>query len=430
MEFPKIASEVSSFAHSERGKEASLSLHKLPKDELVEELSYLKETIDLLSRYGYMPIDSSIDLRSVLEYASKGGVLSAREFEAVASDVKTLGYLREYFKKVELSPLLLAYAATLPELDEVEEAIHHVIGPDLEVVDDASSELRSIRLKIKRLEEKSLSSLSILLNKYRPYLNGSSFALKNGHYCLPVANAYKSKVGGALQDVSSSGETVFVEPAELLMIHNQIAEAEAEEKEEVARILRALSLEVAKRKAELLDANAKIAKLDFLQAKAKYAEKYKANVANVSEKKEISIYGARHPLLDQNKVVPNDFALYENERIIIISGPNAGGKTVALKTLGLLVMMHESGLAIPATVGGEIGYIDSVYCDIGDGQSIEENLSTFAAHISSVAEIFAKAGSNDLILLDEIGTGTSPQEGEAIAYASVKALLEKGSFAL
>jgi DNA mismatch repair protein MutS2 len=430
LEFPKIAQEVSFFAHSERGKESSLNLKRLAKDELIEELSYLKETIDLIARYGYLPIDSSADLRNVMEYASRGGVLSAHELEAVATDAKTLNNLRDYFKKVELSPLLIDYSKTLPILDEVEEKIHHVIGPDLEVLDDASTALRSIRIKRKRLEEKSLSSLSILLNKYRPYLNGSSFALKNGHYCLPVANAYKSKVSGALQDVSSSGETVFVEPAELLMIHNQIAEAEAEEKDEIARILRALSLDVASHKGEILEANEKIAKLDFLQAKAKYAEKYKANTANVSERKEIVIYGARHPLLDQSKVVANDFALYDKERIVIISAPNAGGKTVALKTLGIMVMMHEAGLAIPASVGAEISYVDNVYCDIGDGQSIEENLSTFAAHISSVAEIFSKAGSNDLILLDEIGTGTSPQEGEAIAYASVKELLKKGSFAL
>ena len=375
LEFPKIAQEVSFFAHSERGKESSLNLKRLAKDELIEELSYLKETIDLIARYGYLPIDSSADLRNVMEYASRGGVLSAHELEAVATDAKTLNNLRDYFKKVELSPLLIDYSKTLPILDEVEEKIHHVIGPDLEVLDDASPALRSIRIKRKRLEEKSLSSLSILLNKYRPYLNGSSFALKNGHYCLPVANAYKSKVSGALQDVSSSGETVFVEPAELLMIHNQIAEAEAEEKDEIARILRALSQDVASHKGEILEANEKIAKLDFLQAKAKYAEKYKANTANVSERKEIVIYGARHPLLDQSKVVANDFALYENERIVIISGPNAGGKTVALKTLGLMVMMHEAGLAIPASVGAEISYVDNVYCDIGDGQSIEENLS-------------------------------------------------------
>lgn len=430
LEFPKIQSEVASFAHTELGQEKANALSILKKDALIEELSYTKEAIDVMARYGYYPIDGSPNLKEVVEYAARGGVLSAKDLEDVAKDALTAKGLKSYFSKVELSPLLLAYAETIPDLDSLEITIHEAIGPDLEILDSASPLLKNLRIKKKRLEAKSLSLLSVLLNKYKPYLNGTSFALRNGHYALPVINSYRSKVPGLLQDISSSGETIFIEPQEILMIHNQIAETEQQEKEEIARILRELSAVVARERDYVLKNNEMIGYLDFLAAKSRFSEKYHCSVADVSPDKEIVLFGARHPLLDQKSIVPNDFALYEKEPLFLISGPNAGGKTVALKTLGLLVMMHESGLPIPAKEGGEITYVEKIHCDIGDNQSLEENLSTFAAHISNVSEIFKQVGPNDLVLLDEIGTGTSPQEGEAIAYAATKYLLSVGSFAL
>lgn len=430
LEFPKIQEILAEGARTERGRALTLSLTQLEKTPLVLELSYVQEAIDLLSRYGSLPVDGSADLRKSVDYASRGGRLNEKELSDVAEDCHISRAVKAAFDDIQGLPKLWDYASFLPDLSDLEKDIRKAIGPDLSVLDEASRELKSIRIKKRRLQEKTTGLLPQLLTKYKPYLSGMSFALKNGHYALPVANAYKSKVRGFVQDFSSSGETVFIEPEELLRLHAEIQEAENQEKEEIERILQALSLEVGHYAERLLDQNERIARLDFWMAKARFAEKYHGHVAHVSDKREISIPAARHPLLKQETAVPNDFFLSEAEPLMVISGPNAGGKTVALKTLGLLVLMHQSGLPIPAASGAEICPIDHVYTDIGDQQSIEESLSTFAAHMRSSSDIFKQATSRDLVLLDEIGTGTAPQEGEAIAYASVKCLLDKGCFAL
>lgn len=430
LEFQKVKEIILPLSSTERGKELVEGLAILDLATLTQELSYTQEALDLLSRYGGFPIDGSKDLRSVLDYAEKGGVLTPAEFLAILEDLKTVHLLKEYFKKVEMSPILLEYQEGIVEIPALLERIADTVGPDLEIKDEASPTLRAIRLKRKRLERKILESLTTLIHKYQPYLNGSSFAYKNGHYALPVNNVYKAKVGGLVQDVSGSGETLFVEPEELLRIQNEILMNEQEEKEEIARILIALTGIVKTDKEFLLENNDRIAYLDFLLAKARFGEMYHGHIAHLSKKKEIAIYGARHPLLDQRKAVPNDFVLNSDEPIMIISGPNAGGKTVALKTIGLLVILFEAGLPIPAKDGAEIAYCPHVYADIGDGQSISDSLSTFAAHITKVAGVLNAAEENDLVLFDEIGTGTSPQEGEALAYASIKELLKIGCFAL
>jgi DNA mismatch repair protein MutS2 len=272
--------------------------------------------------------------------------------------------------------------------------------------------------------------LGFVLEENKVYLSDTTLTIKNGHYVLPVANAYKNKVKGIVQDVSSSGATTFIEPELIVEMNNKMVELKNAEREEIHRLLGILSTEVGGSAEAITKLNQMIGYLDFLQAKALYADSLKAHIAHCSDKKELYIPGARHPLLDQSKVVPNDFVLSEEKRIVVISGPNAGGKTVALKTLGLLVLMHEAGLAIPSLEGAEIGYIKAVYTDIGDSQSLADNLSTFSGHMSNLSGIFSSVGGNDLVLLDEVGTGTSPKEGEAIAYATIKFLLDKHCFTL
>jgi DNA mismatch repair protein MutS2 len=430
LEFPKIAEAASLLARTERGKAACLHLALLPKDALAKELSFLDETINLIPRYGRFPIDVSSDLEHIVALAAKGSVLSIEDLERVANDVLTANALHKYFAGIELSPLLVAYAQGLPTLSFLEKDIHKIIGPNLQVYDDASPELKHIRISMDRLEKEMVHKLGFVLEENKVYLSDTTLTIKNGHYVLPVANAYKNKVKGIVQDVSSSGATTFIEPELIVEMNNKMVELKNAEREEIHRLLGILSQEVGGSADAVTLLNRMIGYLDFLQAKALYADQLHAHIAHISETKELFIQGARHPLLDQSKVVPNDFRLSEDKRVIVISGPNAGGKTVALKTLGLLVLMHEAGLAIPTLEGAEIYYLHHVYTDIGDSQSLADNLSTFSGHMSNLAGIFATVGGNDLVLLDEVGTGTSPKEGEAIAYASIKFLLSKHCFTL
>jgi len=430
LEFPKVVEAVASLARTDRGKEACRSLERLEKESLSKELSFLDETLNLLPRYGRFPIDVSSDLEHIAELAQKGGILSVEDLERVANDVLTSAALSKYFASVDASPLLKEYAKGLPPLIFLERDIHKIIGPDLRIYDNASPALKNIRIRMERLEKEMVHKLGFVLEENKIYLSDTTLTIKNGHYVLPVANAFKNKVKGIVQDVSSSGATTFIEPELIVEMNNRMMELKNAEREEIHRLLGILSTEVGASSGAVKLLNRMIGYLDFLQAKALYADSLKAHIAHIAAKKEIFIPQARHPLLDQAKVVANDFVLTEEKRIIVISGPNAGGKTVALKTLGLLVMMHEAGLAIPALEGAEIYYLDNVFTDIGDSQSIADNLSTFSGHMSNLSGICSRVGGNDLVLLDEVGTGTSPKEGEAIAYSTIKFLLDKHCFTL
>jgi len=430
LEFPKITEKLASYCRTERGQKACAALSQLDQDSLKNELAFLDETMMLLARYGHFPIEVSSDLEHIVALAAKGFVLSIEDLERVANDVLTAGALSKYFAGVELSPLLIAYSKGIPTLSFLEKDIHKIIGPDLQVYDNASPTLKSIRTQMDHLEKEMVHKLGFVLEENKVYLSDTTLTIKNGHYVLPVANAYKNKVKGIVQDVSSSGATTFIEPELIVEMNNKMVELKNAEREEIHRLLGILSTEVGGSADAITKLNQMIGYLDFLQAKALYADSLKAHIAHCSDNKELYIPGARHPLLDQSKVVPNDFVLSEEKRIVVISGPNAGGKTVALKTLGLLVLMHEAGLAIPSLEGAEIGYIKNVYTDIGDSQSLADNLSTFSGHMSNLSGIFSHVGGNDLVLLDEVGTGTSPKEGEAIAYATIKFLLDKHCFTL
>lgn len=431
LQFPKILDLLSAYAKTEIGKRSALSLSSLSKDQLSHELKILDETMLAEASFGTFPIDVSSDLEKSVTLALKGGVLSAEDLEKVAHDVLTGASLLRYFNvNLKDYPLLSAFGAKLPSLGYLEKAIHRAIAPDLSIFDSASPALRRIRISISRLEKEMMSRLGFVVEANKAYLSDTTLTLRNGHYVLPVANAYKNKVRGIVQDVSGSGETTFIEPEVLVELNNRMVELKGEEHEEIRRILFALSQQVAGSSNDILTLNSMIGYLDFLQAKALYGAAIKGHVADLSPNKELYLPGARHPLLDPDKVVPNTFRLSEEKRALVLSGPNAGGKTVALKTVGLLALMFLAGLALPTLEGAELSYLNHVYTDIGDSQSIQDNLSTFSGHMSNLSSILSSAGGNDLVLLDEVGTGTSPKEGEAIAYAVIKHLLSKHCFLL
>ena len=430
LEFDKIREKIASFCKTEQGKERARSLAILPLPDLEEEKKNLNEALFCLARYGSFPLDVSSSLSKEIELAEKGYVLSVETLERVAHDILTGEGMRRYFLQSEGCPLLKAKAEALPELSFLEKEIHRIIAPDLSIYDNASPALKRIRIAIARLEKEMVSKLGFVLEQNKVYLSDATLTIKNGHYVLPVANSYKSKVKGIVQDVSSSGNTTFIEPELLVSMNNKMVELQGEEKEEIHRLLGELSGKVGGAGDSFLALNSALGYFDLLQAKCLYGNSIKGHLVSLSEKGEISLLRLRHPLLDPEKVVPNDFVLSPSKKLIVISGPNAGGKTVALKTLGIASLMHQCGLLVACEQGGSLPYFKNVFLDIGDSQSLSDNLSTFSAHMSNLAEISSRVGGKDLVLLDEVGTGTSPKEGESIAYGVVRFLLSKHCYAL
>ncbi len=430
LEFAKIQEAVASSCRTEIGKTIARSLSPLGEEKLRFEITCLKEACRCLDLHGRIPIDASLDLRHHIELAEKGATLLAEELDQVAHDIKTSQAIKRYFSSIPDAPSLKEKIQYWPDLSPLEEAIHKVIAPDLSIYDKASPELRRIRASINRLEKKMVSELGFILEENRLYLSDATLTLKNGHYVLPVANAHKNKVRGIVQDISNSGETTFIEPERLVQMNNQMVVLKNDEREEIRRLLTELSHQVGAKGEDCRGLNEGIGEMDFIQAKALYRDAIRGHLAELSEENRLYLPEARHPLIDPQKVVANDFQIENSRKVIIISGPNAGGKTVALKTIGLLVLMFECGLPLPTREGAELPYYKRILLDIGDSQSLSDNLSTFSGHIANIASICSLVGGKDLVLLDEVGTGTSPKEGEALAEAILVYLIKKHCTAL
>ena len=431
LEFSLIQDRILEKCKTERGKELTLSLKmSTNKDELQKSLNELDEMMNLISRYGALPIHNSVHILKLIELAKKTALLTPNDLNFVLNDIETSNKIIEQFDKYCLSfPLIREIIFSMKELSSLEKAIKKVITPSLTVSDNASPKLKEIRQKIKSLESGLNSKVSSLAYSYSSYLNDGNVTIRDGHFVLPVKTAYKNKVLGIIYDVSDSGNTTFIEPLELVQLNNDIASKKIEENEEVRKILKELTALVLLQEDEVIHNNLVIGELDFLSAKALYALEDDMHIAKLSNKKEVHLYDARHPLIDKTKVVSNEYHLDEEKRIVIISGPNAGGKTVSLKTVGLLSLMNQCGLAIPVKEG-TLGIFSHIYLDIGDNQSLSDNLSTFSGHMKNIADILSVTGGNDLVLLDELGTGTDPKEGEVIALTILKELEKRHSLAM
>ncbi len=425
LEWTRLLDKIAKYARTEIGKGLCLGIKPVEKERLHEEMECLTEADSAFCLLGRFPIDSSPCLETVLSHAEKGAALSVEDLEKICHDISLIGELRRFFGKASEAVSLRSKLDLLEDCSFLEEEIHRVIAPDLSIFDNASPKLKQIRVALTRLEKQIDATLLDVLNQNKDYLSGDRATLRNGHYVLPVANAHKNKVRGIVQDISGSGGTTFIEPERLVQLNNQITILRNEEKEEIHRILLELSHKVGSCSQSLNAANRTIGYFDFLQAKVLFGEEIHGHMGSISEDQTLFIPSARHPLLDPERCVANDFRILPNQRVIIISGPNAGGKTVALKTVGLLVLMFEAALPLPCLNGAIIPYYRNVYLDIGDSQSIQDNLSTFSGHMANIASILRLIGGKDLVLLDEVGTGTSPREGEALAKAIVKYLLNK-----
>lgn len=430
-EFNKIQASLKEYAKTELGREMIDSLTMLSNQKLVKEaLLDLNEMISIVTRFGIMPISTSANALFLIDLAKKTSLLTPRDLNLIADDVLTSQAILKFINKIDVSyPRIKTKTDTFEDLSSLEKEIHRVITPSLTISDKATPELKAIRDKLQKLESSLQQKVASLTFTYSKYLNDDNATIRDGHFVLPVKTIEKSHVLGIVYDVSDSGATTFIEPMEIVQINNQLTSLKVEENEEIRKILKGLTALVLLQEKEIIHNNNVIAQLDFLIAKSLYAGEIDAVVAENSEKQIVDLLEARHPLINKNKVVANTYHIDEEKRVVIISGPNAGGKTVSLKTVGILVLMNQCGLAVSAEKA-TLGYFKNIYIDIGDNQSLSDNLSTFSAHMNQIGEITQNVGGKDLVLIDELGTGTDPREGEALALSIIKYLENKHCLAM
>lgn len=411
-----------------RGKEKALKAGFLSKLDLEETLNGIREMELVYARYGAIPLQTGEDLRPLLNLASKGAGLDEHQLKQIAEEGKAAAAYKQFAAGVEDAPILTRIASYIPSFPSLVEEIDRCIDSSFYVVDKASPELRSVRSSIKSTTRAIQDKLSSLVNDYRDYLSAPTLTMRDGHYVLPVLNAYKSKVPGNSLGYSGSGASIFIEPERLVSLNAKLSGLLEEEKDEVAKVLRRLSALVGSQAEDIELTNDTLSDEDLRLAKAKWMSENEGHVGQISSN--LYIPDSWHPLLGKEKAIPNTFSLSKKRRLLVISGPNAGGKTVALKTVGIIAILFKMGFPLPCGQGAEIPYFSSIEADIGDHQSLDDNLSTFSGHIHSIATCLKNIDSHSLLLLDEVGTGTSPHEGEAIAVALLEKVLSIGCFAL
>lgn len=430
LELNKILKAAASFAVLPETKERLAGT--FPETELKEARYFLDLTSEadlLLFRYGTGRIEAYEGVADSPERAAKGASLSCGELLAVAALLRSARVAYNGVRSVADENIVhMREIADRLYFDEtLERDIGDKILSEEEISDFASSELYNIRTSIRRLNERIRNKLSEYLGGAgAKYLQEGIVTMRDNRYVLPVRAEYKSQVRGFVHDRSASGATFFIEPEEVLEMNNELRELAAAEKEEIERILAALSRRVGAMAAQLREDTERLSEMDAAYAKAEYSYKNKCVRPAINDRGVIAIEKGRHPLLDAKTAVPVSVSLGGDYRFLLVSGPNTGGKTVTLKMCGLFCLMACCGLFIPAAAGSEVAVFEKVFCDIGDAQSIEENLSTFSSHIKNVISITEGADEKSLVLIDELGGGTDPDEGQAIAKAVLSYLLKKG----
>ncbi len=431
LEYHKIIDLLTEKADSEPGKGLCRGL--TPSTDLAKIRRDQQETKDALNRLfkaGGTSFGSNRDLGFSIKSLEIGSSLSAPELLKIASFLDNVGRIKAYGKKErEDAPedALTAYFEQLTPLTQLANEINRCILSEEEIADDASPKLKSIRRNKLVTNEKIHNQLNSMLNgPYRTYLQDTVITMRNNRYCIPVKAEYKGQVNGMVHDQSATGSTFFIEPAAVVNLNNQLKELDLQEQGEIEAILAQLSAQAGAYTEELGLNQQTMTRLDFIFAKAKLAMEQNATEPVFNRKHFINIRKGRHPLLDKKKVVPIDIHLGRDFDLLVITGPNTGGKTVSLKTVGLFTLMGQSGLHIPALDRSELSVFTEVYADIGDEQSIEQSLSTFSSHMTSIVHILAHADADSLCLFDELGAGTDPTEGAALAIAILNFLHDRG----
>ncbi len=431
LEYHKIISLLAEKASSAPGKELCQKLAPMTSLAALEEAQ--QQTADAFTRLvkgGRIHFSGNKDISLSIKSLEIGSALSAAELMKISASLACATRAKTFARSdhdEEIADSLQTYFANLEPLTPLQNELNRCIISEEEIADDASSALKHIRRSIQLTNEKIHSQLTNMVNgSYRTYLQDAVITMRNNRYCIPVKSEHKGNVPGMIHDQSSTGSTLFIEPAVIVNLNNQLKELALKEKDEIERILAELSALAGEHTEELSNNFRLLTKLDFIFAKAGLAFDMNASRPLFNNNHYINIRKGRHPLLDKKKVVPIDIHLGKEFDLLIVTGPNTGGKTVSLKTVGLFTLMGQSGLHIPALDRSELGVFTEVYADIGDEQSIEQNLSTFSAHMTNTISILKNADENALCIFDELGAGTDPTEGAALAIAILKHLHDKG----
>jgi len=435
LEFNKIRDYVTDKARTTYGRELCMDMAPCcDMDYVTRELSCTRQAMDHIMRFGMIPLSGMRDLREALTYAKAEGTLTCGQLLEVASFLRTSEELRKVVSKArsagspfvdETEPDICAYIDGIETCTALLEKIDAAILGQDEVSDKASRELSSIRRERKNVAGGIRSLLDRVISNHADMLQESIVTLREGRYCIPVKADFNGRIEGIVHGASSSGQTLFIEPMSVVDANNKIAELNFAEQAEIQRILKSFTNEVVSISA-LLENNMRIAsRLDYIFAKAEYGVENKSFCPVLNLDGRIDLKGARHPLIPSDSVVPVDIRIGDEYDSLVVTGPNTGGKTVSLKTCGLLVLMTMAGLPIPTDSGSEVCVFDRVLADIGDEQSIEESLSTFSAHMSNIVFILKNIRGKSLVLLDELGSGTDPAEGAALAISIIEELRKK-----
>ena len=427
LEYDKIIDRLVSFAASDKAKERLKKL--VPMTDIHDINAALSETSDALSRVyakGAVSFGGVHDVGASVKRLEIGSSLNTVELLHISSLLTAAARVKNYYE--DTTDSLTGYFHALEPLTPLNTEIKRCILSEDEISDDASANLRSIRRQKVLAAERIHTELNKMLNSssVRNCLQDFVITSRSGRYCLPVKAEYKSQVPGMVHDQSATGSTLFIEPAAVVKLNNDIRELELKEQAEIEAILAELSAKASEFTDELLTDFQVLTTLDFIFAKAQMSKQYKCSCPVMNTNNYINIKKGRHPLIDPHKVVPIDIYLGKDFNLLIITGPNTGGKTVSLKTVGLLTLMAQSGLHIPALDHSELAVFDNVFADIGDEQSIEQSLSTFSSHMTNTVSILKAADAHSLILFDEIGAGTDPTEGAALAISILNDLHKRG----
>lgn len=436
LQFDEILAAISENANTKTAKamilatEPSVSLYRIQTA-----AALLQEALNVLSIKSSPPLGGYKEITAFAEHTEKGGIIRQGALLSIAKAIRHFNQLRRFIFSAELdgdAPLLLRELADeIQPLSELEHEISDAVLSEEELADSASSLLYDIRRKIRSANASVKDKLNGMISgQNKKYLQDAIITMRNGRYVIPVRSEYKSAVSGIIHDTSSSGLTVFIEPQAVVNLNNELRQLESEEKKEIERILEELSKRVSAESFYLKNNERILMEFDECFAKAKYAYDNEHTRPVFETDKTIDLKKAYHPLLDKKTAVASDITIGEDYLQVIITGPNTGGKTVSLKTVGLCVLMAQSGLFIPAAEGSRLSIFEDVFADIGDEQSIAQSLSTFSAHMKNIVYILEHINKNSLVLLDELGAGTDPTEGEALARAILIYILSQNAFCI
>ncbi|MGA5691090.1 endonuclease MutS2 [Cytobacillus pseudoceanisediminis] len=434
LEFNKVKEQLLEHVSSSLGRKKAINIRpSTDYEEVIRRQEETDEAVTVLRIKGNVPLGGIFDIRPHVKRAVIGGMLSPQELNQISSTIhasrQMKRFIEEFAEEESSLPILLGYTDKIIVLADLETSIRNAVDDNGEVLDSASETLRSLRNQLRTKESRVRERLESMIrsSNAQKMLSDAIITIRNDRFVIPVKQEYRGHYGGIIHDQSSSGQTLFIEPASIVQLNNELQGIRVKEQQEIERILIALSIQAAENSNELETIVDVLGEIDFMFAKARYSKRIKASKPKINNEGKISLFKARHPLIPIDEVVANDIKLGAEYSTIVITGPNTGGKTVTLKTVGLCTLMAQAGLQIPALDGSETAVFGNVYADIGDEQSIEQSLSTFSSHMVNIVDILDQVDFNSLVLFDELGAGTDPQEGAALAISILDEVYKRGA---